>query len=168
MADKLLTPILPQGIGQPYLSLFDAEGNPIKNTLTGIPLGAYITSWNFVYDEEKENTSTITIETGNPDTVDISELQENSTIYLQWGYIYPDGQFVSSPVRAIKVRDFNCNFDAEGTHITLICIDGVSALRYFPPHNFSDLESYKLSTLLDQGYYNALGIVIEEYTITNG
>lgn len=158
------TPILQQGVAQPYLSLFDSEGNPIKNTITGIPLGAYITSWSFAYDEEKENLANITIETGSPDTVDITELQENSTIFLQWGYIYPNGEFISSPVRIIQVRDFNCIFDEDGTHITLVCIDGVSTLRYYPPYNFSDLEAYKLSTLLDSGYYQSIGIVIEEFT----
>ena len=51
------------------------------NPLTGIPLGAYISSWSYVYDEEKENLATITIDAGNPDTVDVEALQENRDIF---------------------------------------------------------------------------------------
>lgn len=160
---KPLTPILQQGTGQPYLAIFDTMGMPIRNTLTGIPIGAYITRWSFTYDEEQENLATITIEVGNPDTVDITSLQENSIILLQWGYVYATGEFLSSPVRVIRVRDFDCIFDDTGTHITLKCMDGTSGLRYFPPYTFSELPEYSLSTALDQGYYKGIGVVIEEF-----
>ena len=33
---------------------------------------------------EKEKLGTITIDTGNPDTVDVEALQENRDIFLQW------------------------------------------------------------------------------------
>ena len=67
-------PILYNGMGQPYLALFDFRGMPIMNPITGIPLGAYISTWNYRYDEEKENLATITFDTGDPDTVDIEAL----------------------------------------------------------------------------------------------
>lgn len=41
-------------MGQPYLALFDFRGMPIMNPITGIPLGAYISTWNYRYDEEKK------------------------------------------------------------------------------------------------------------------
>lgn len=47
-------PILYNGMGQPYLALFDFRGMPIMNPITGIPLGAYISTWNYRYDEEKK------------------------------------------------------------------------------------------------------------------
>ena len=80
-------PILYKGMGQPYLALFNFGGMPIMNPITGIPLGAYISTWSYRYDEEKENLATLTFDTGNPDTVDIAEIQENQNICLQWGYI---------------------------------------------------------------------------------
>lgn len=161
---KILKPILQQGIGQPYLALFDSGGMPIRNPITGIPLGAYITDFSFLYDEEQENLATFSLETGNPDTVDIPALQEGSTIFLQWGYIYSNGESISSPVRIIKIRDFDCIFDDTGTHITIKCIDGVGDLRYYPPYSFSVEEGHSLSALLDRGYYNNIGIVIEEFS----
>ena len=47
-------PILYKGMGQPYLALFNFGGMPIMNPITGIPLGAYISTWSYRYDEEKE------------------------------------------------------------------------------------------------------------------
>ena len=44
-------PILYNGMGQPYLALFDFRGMPIMNPITGIPLGAYISTWNYRYDD---------------------------------------------------------------------------------------------------------------------
>ena len=68
------------------------------------------------------------------DTVDIPELQEGSVIFLQWGYVYPDGQFISGLIKTIKIRDFDCIFDSTGTHVTIKCIDSVGDLRFQPPY----------------------------------
>ena len=163
MASEILKPILQKGTGQPYLAIFDSGGMPIRNPITGIPLGAYITDFYFSYDEEKENIASFTLETGDPDSVDIESLQEGSTIFLQWGYIYSNGESVSSPVRVIKIRDFDCVFDDNGTHITIKCIDGTGDLRYYPPYSFSVVEGYSLSSMLDNGYNNNIGVVIEEF-----
>ena len=153
--------ILYNGMGQPYLALFDFRGMPIMNPITGIPLGAYISTWNYRYDEEKENLATITFDTGDPDTVDIDALQEGSVIYLQWGYIYPDGQFISGPIKTIKVRDFEAKFDSTGTHVTIKCIDSIGDLRYQPPYNFSEASENSLSSYLDGGCDNGVGVIIE-------
>lgn len=108
MATKVNQPILYNGTAMPYLALFDSLGMPVMNTVTGIPLGAYISKFTYMYDEEKENLATLVFDTGDPDTVDIPELQEGSVIFLQWGYVYPDGQFISGPIKTIKIRDFDC------------------------------------------------------------
>lgn len=153
--------ILYEGTATPYLAIFNSGGMPINNPITGIPLGVYISNWSYRYDEEKENLATITFDTGDPDTVDIQDLQEGSTIYLQWGYIYPDGQFISSPVRSIKIRDLDCTFDSSGTHVTIKCIDTVGDLRFQPPYSFSDNSEYSLSTFLDNGCNEDIGVIIE-------
>ena len=54
MEVKANNPILYKGTGTPYLAIFDNQGIPVMNPLTGIPLGAYISSWSYVYDEENE------------------------------------------------------------------------------------------------------------------
>ena len=83
MATKVNQPILYNGTAMPYLALFDSLGMPVMNTVTGIPLGAYISKFTYMYDEEKENLATLVFDTGDPDTVDIPELQEGSVIFLQ-------------------------------------------------------------------------------------
>lgn len=155
--------ILQKGTGKPYLALFDSGGIPIYNPITGIPLGAYITQFSFLYDEEQENLATIVLDAGNPDIVDISGIQENQTLFLQWGYFFSNGQSVSSPVRCIKVRDLDCVFDDNGTHVTLKLVDGTGDLRYFPPYTYSEIEEYKLSSMLERGYMNDIGIIVQEY-----
>lgn len=42
MATKVNQPILYNGTAMPYLALFDSLGMPVMNTITDIPLGAYI------------------------------------------------------------------------------------------------------------------------------
>ena len=79
--------ILLKGTATPYLAIFSEEGMPIMNQITGIPLGAYISRFQFKYSEEEENLATLTFECGNPDIVDQEDLGENKTIILQWGYI---------------------------------------------------------------------------------
>lgn len=154
-------PILFNGTGAPYLALFDSMGMPIMNPITGIPLGAYMSSFSYVYDEEQENLGTLVFDTGDPDTVDISSLQEGSVIFIQWGYIYPDGQFISGPIRSLKIRDLDCTFDSTGTHVTLKCIDGVGDLRYQPPYTYSDLEEYRFSKFIEDGCNDNIGVIIE-------
>lgn len=106
MEVKANNPILYKGTGTPYLAIFDNQGIPVMNPLTGIPLGAYISSWSYVYDEEKENLATITIDTGNPDTVDVEALQENRDIFLQWGYIFSDGYICIKPSYKYQSKRF--------------------------------------------------------------
>lgn len=160
---------LQNGTAMPYLSLFDQGGMPVMNTITGIPLGVYITNFQYMYNEEKENQASLTFDTGDPDTVDISELQEGKTILLQWGYIYQDGSHKSSPIKPIKVKDLNCKFDSSGTHVTLLCIDGVSSLRHTPPHTptSEDDDSDGISSMVDflnRGCDKNIGIIIEMFS----
>lgn len=163
MEAKANRPILHKGTGTPYLAIFDNQGIPVMNPLTGIPLGAYISSWSYLYDEEKENLATLVIDTGNPDTVDVEALQENRDIFLQWGYIFSDGTSVSSQAINIKVRDFDCVFDSTGTHITIKCIDGTNLLRFMPPHKPTEDADDSMVKFLDAGCGLNVGVIIERF-----
>lgn len=160
---------LQNNTAMPYLAVFGQDGMPVKNPLTGIPLGAYITSFSYRYDEEKENQASLVIDTGDPDTVDIRELQEGQTLLLQWGYIYADGSHRSSPVKSIKVKDLNCKFDNSGTHVTIKCIDGVSSLRHSPPHRPSSIDDdgdgySSMVDFMNRGCDRNIGIIIEDFS----
>lgn len=156
------------GTATPYIALFDSSGVPIKNPLTNIPLGAYISKFSFKYDEEKENNCSLTFDTGNPDTIDIDAFKEGRTLNIQWGYIYSNGTSYSGPLRGLKIKDVNAVFDNLGTHITLKCIDATVELRTLPSHRPSaeDDDNDGVSSMadyLDRGCDIGLGIIIEKF-----
>jgi hypothetical protein len=160
--------MLYHGIAQPYLAIFDEEGIPVMNPLTGIPLGAYITSFYYKYDEEKENQASISFSTGNPDIVDAEALQKDKTVLFQWGYIFSNGDHISSPIKVVKVKDFNCKFDSSGTTASVIFIDSTVEQRYLPPHKPSaeddDEDGYSsMVDFMERGCDHGLGIIIEKF-----
>ena len=158
--------LLYKGTAMPYLAVFSDIGIPVKNPLTGIPIGAYINNFFYNYDEEKENQASITFCVDNPDVLDIDEIKEGKVLLLQWGYIYPNGSSISCRPVQISIRDIDCKFDSTGVHITLICIDSTSYLRSTPPHTPVSLEDNDLDTmsnLMDRGLGCKMGIIIEKF-----
>lgn len=155
--------ILLKGTATPYLAIFSEEGMPIMNQITGIPLGAYISRFQFKYSEEEENLATLTFECGNPDVVDQEDLSENKIIILQWGYIYADGTSVCNKPKAVKIQDFNCTFDDSGTHASILCRDSTADIRYALPLKAGGFESEKMSNFLDNGCELDIGVVIEKF-----
>ena len=155
--------ILLKGTATPYLAIFSEEGMPIMNQITGIPLGAYISRFQFKYSEEEENLATLTFECGNPDIVDQEDLGENKTIILQWGYIYADGTAVCNKPKAVKIQDFNCTFDDSGTHASILCRESTADIRYALPLKAGGFESEKMSNFLDNGCELDIGVVIEKF-----
>ena len=155
--------ILLKGTATPYLAIFSEEGMPIMNQITGIPLGAYISRFQFKYSEEEENLATLTFECGNPDIVDQEDLGENKIIILQWGYIYADGTAVCNKPKAVKIQDFNCTFDDSGTHASILCRDSTADIRYALPLKAGGFESENMSNFLDNGCELDIGVVIEKF-----
>lgn len=165
-------PILHQGTGMPYLAMFDETGNPIVNQVTGIPFGAYVTSFNYKTEQDKENLATIVIQTGNPNTADDPALQENKTLILQWGYIFADGSTSSSIPIAVRIRDFDLLLNDQGTQITIKCVDDTMRLRQIPvwvPDNvnrdFKGGNTFK--DYMDKGFGCNMGIIIERFEYGN-
>lgn len=155
--------ILMEGTATPYLAIFSEEGMPVMNQLTGIPLGAYISQFQYKFDEEHENECTINFDVGNPDIVDQDDLQTGKTIWLQWGYIYPDSTSICNEPKAIKVKDFNCTFDDSGTHVALKCVDGTGDIRQALPLKTGGDKDELMSTFLDNGCELDIGVIIEKF-----
>lgn len=160
-------PMTVAGTAQPYLALFNPEGSPILNSNTGLPLGAYITNFSYKTDEGKENQATIVIDSGTPDLVDGTEVQEGSEIIIQFGYIYPSGRTLSCEPISIKVKDVDLLFDDRGTHITLKCIDASFVARltpaFIPLPEGTGEDSFTLEDYMDRGCNNCIGIIIRKY-----
>lgn len=165
MAKKVNNSMLHHGTAMPYLALFDSEGNPVKNTLTGIPLGAYITSFNYRYDEAKENEFNIALSGGNPDMVDMEILADGRTILLQWGYVYADGTSVSGPIKAMMIKNVDATFNDSGVNLKIKGVDGTYNFRLVPPFikDISGSSENTLSRYIDNGMGGNVGVIIEKY-----
>lgn len=157
--------LLYKGTATPYLAVFDELGMPVKNPITGIPLGAYISNFFYQYDEEKENQASITFDVSSPGILDSDIIKEGNTLILQWGYIYPTGGSISCRPVSITIRDIDCKFDSTGVHVTLICVDGISYLRSTPPITPNSPEDTGNSMLdyMNRGFDRKIGIIIEKF-----
>lgn len=151
------------GIATPYIALFEESGEPILNPITGIALGAYMSNFQFKSGDEDDDACVVTVDTGDPDTVDIEGIQENKIINVQWGYIYPDGSSKSSRVHTIEVKQLESVFDDQGTHITIHCKDSVSNLRQSLPYKPSGNDDRTMKDFLDEGMGLDVGIIIEMF-----
>lgn len=164
-------PTLEYGTGTPYLAIFNDSLQPIVNPLTGINLGAYIESFQYVFQEGEKrsrgqdspgNEATLVFRSGNPDSLDIPELQKNSPIYLQFGYIFSNGRALCSNVIFTVIREISATLNQEGVSITLKTKDTVSALRYLPP--FSPIrDDDNLLNYLANGCDANVGVLIKKF-----
>ena len=153
-------PILKNGTGTPYLAIFNSRGKPIICPKNKMPIGMNVSSWHYEYDEEKEDSAEITIETDNPNLVDHPDLAEKSTIKMQWGYIYDDGTSHCGPVRAVVIRDTDVDFDDNGIKLKLNCTDSFAVTKSTP----ADMEEKVFATWLKQNVAVNFFIEIVEHT----
>lgn len=151
------------GTGTPYIALFSVSGEPILNPITGIPLGAYVTSFQFGSGDENEDALRLVIDTGDPNTADIEDIQEKKELSVQWGYIYSDGSSKSSKVHIVQVKQLESVFDDQGTHLTLGAKDEVSDLRLSAPYKPTGDASYTMKDFLDDGLGLEKGLIIEMF-----
>jgi len=125
-------PILKDGTGTPYIAIFNSRGKPIIDPKNKIPIGMNVYDWWYEYNEEKEDSAEIALETDNPNLVDHPDLNIQSTINMQWGYIYADGTSHCGPVRTVIIRDTNVEFGTNGTRLVLICTDSFATTKTTP------------------------------------
>lgn len=129
-------PILPNGSATPYLAIFDAGGKPIIDPQSKLPIGVLVTNFEYVYDEEDDDTFEITLESNNPDLLDLPQLGHLMPLLLQWGWIYSDGTSNCGPVRKVVIRDNETHFSESGVRITLKGTDAFALTKTMP----SDLK----------------------------
>ena len=151
-----------EGMAEPYIAFFDQTGGALVNPITQIPLGAYITSFQLKMSEGKEDYGSIQIDTGDPDTVDISDIQPGDSIMVQYGYIFPTGEVRSSKPRRLKIMEVNQSFDETGTHAVLSIKDSVTDLRHSVPFRPAG-EDHTLLKYMENGFNNEVGIIIEKF-----
>lgn len=155
--------ILDHGTATPYLAIFSEVGTPVLHPITGVPLGAYITQFDYKYDEEKLNECTLTFDCGDPDVVDEKSFPTEMKIFVQWGYIYSDGTSLSSEAKSLKVRDYNVDFNDQGVHSTLVCLDIKADLLLSLPVKPNGDDSKTLDKYLENGCNLDIPVIIEAF-----
>lgn len=153
---------LMQGTATPYIAFFNEDGYPLINPDTGIPLGAYVNSFELKLSEGAEDYGTIRIDNSNPDLVDIPELKENGEIIIQYGYIFSNGSTKSSKPRRLVVKQVNQVFDESGTHLTLFVKDSITDLRHSLPFKPSG-DNVTMLDYMNEGFNQGVGIIIESF-----
>lgn len=139
-------PTLPKGVGTPYVALFNGSGQPIIDPSKNLPLGMFITSFNYEYIEESKDSNdddnaNIVIETDNPNIIDIPDLEYLMPIQVQWGWLFDDGSSDSSPVRSLVVKDYKMSFTTEGVKLDLSLISASFLLKSMAPKPINTSKS---------------------------
>lgn len=121
MADILedSAPVLENGTGTPYIAIFKPNGDPIIEPFNNLPLGIFITNFEYIYDEEKEDKGKIDLTLNNPSIVDLADIDYYRTIQIQWGYIYPTKESFRGPVRSVLITNRTFRFQSDGLHATI-------------------------------------------------
>lgn len=155
--------IIPDGTATPYLAVFNGMGKPIYDPSVNIPIGMLTTNFTYVYDEENDDTFEITIETDNPNLIDLPELGSQMPLQLQWGWIYPDGSSNSGPVRRVVIRDSSIYFTENGVRVVIKGTDAFSLTKVSP----SNLEDKTFVKWLENNINGKYGINIVDYSNNN-
>ena len=158
--------LLYSGTGTPYLAIFNTVHEPIIDSISGLPISVYISSFSYTLDHETENECRFTIDTGNPDTVDVSGIQSGDEVVVQYGYVFSDGTFESSKPYILKVKSIEATFDSTGTHVTVILKDSSSDLKNMKPFRTAT-ETYTFKNFMDEGFGVRQPIIIESYEPVN-
>lgn len=126
MADNKM---VPGGTGTPYVAVFGIGDLPIIDPISKLPLGMLITNFFYQYDEEKGNTCEITFETDNPDIIDIPTLKPKMPLKIQWGYIYPNGNAKSGPIKRMVIDDIEGKWNESGITYIIKCTTPIAILK---------------------------------------
>lgn len=158
-------PTLHKGTGTPYLAIFDGGKSAIIDPLNNLPIGVFVTSFQYDYEEGKEDSGRIIIETNNTNLISLKSLQYMMPLFLQWGWIYSDSTSKSGPLKKVLIVGYDVNFTPSGVRIQIDFADCSVLLKNMPPDftkQAKGFEQYLISCL--KGI--PTGITFIDYDIT--
>lgn len=121
--------MLPTGSGMPYVIVSDSNNKPIIDPNTKLPVSMNITSFEYEYNEEKDDKCEITFTCKKPEFADLPQFQVQQYLLVQWGFTYSNGESAPSPVRKVMVRDIKLRLSAASVLVIIQCTDGLSILK---------------------------------------
>lgn len=158
--------ILPDGTGTPYLAIFGTSGSPIMDTTKDLPIGMFVTSFEYQYLEEKSDKGQFVIVTDNVEIVVHPELDYKMGLQLQWGWILPNGDVISGPVRKVVIIEHKVQFSPEGVEFTVKFSDSTFVLNTIP-------ATYENQEKGGEAWYKKLienspvGMILADYTLNH-
>lgn len=132
--------ILEYGIGTVYVAIFDGLDKPILDTKFKKPIGMFVTSFNYVFDEEDSDTGEMVIEIDNADIVDNPSLKYMMPLKIQWGWLLPQNKKVIGPLKKVVVLKRKISFNTNGISLT-IKFGCASNLAKTEPTNFNGINT---------------------------
>lgn len=164
--------VLNTGLGMPLVWLFDNNNNPIKFTdktfdlEKEVNLSEFLIDFKYVYDEENDDECTIKFQFQSVDQANAAYLEEDTIIYIKWGYVLPGGNFTKSPLRMISIRNIDVDQQPDKILIEWKCTDLVSYLRNTKSNLVSDHDFFEdwLREVID-GRFIATITTAEKLTI---
>ena len=121
--------VLEHGTGTPYVAIFNNLKEVIIEPKSGLPLGTFITNFQYDYLEEGPDEGSFIIDCDNPDVMDIPALGYEMTIYLQWGYIFSKNTHFCGPLRKVIITNTTVNFSERGVRATVEFSDATILLK---------------------------------------
>lgn len=155
--------ILPDGVGTPYVALFNGSGQPLIDRVSGIPLSVFATSFNFEQKEGETKEVEITLKVPNGSIIDSREIGPYSPIKVKWGWIYPDGTYTYGPLWNLMVTGREISFTPQAVDISLKLSDRTILYKNAPsefPDNFATNIELLKNFLLVKRLYSLYWLII--------
>ena len=151
-------------LGMPMAWLFDTDGIMLKDQ-EGRPLSRFLTDFEYVYDEEEDDTCDFTFQFDSIDKYDLPYLTHDIILLVQWGFITSGGEVIKSPKRKVAIRDITTSYSSKGFVMKIKCTDLVAYLKAYTTNTIrssgralvAKLENYFAGWLkeLARGQYTA-------------
>lgn len=133
---------LPTGTATPYVAIFNARGEVIRDPESNITLGSLVTLFEYIYEEAKTDKGHLEISTDNPNLCALNDLGYQQGLQLQWGYIYPDGTGYYSPVRRVIIVGQKVTFGQRGINMTIEFTDYSELLKNIPASHYDTTRGF--------------------------
>lgn len=155
--------ILLEGVGAPYVAVFDAASNAIIDPSSGLPIGELIDNFVYEYAEEKEDSGSFVITTKGSAICDVPALQYSNILWIQWGYLLPNGSVICGKARQVMITDISAGFKNDRVTLEVKFADSSIRLKNVPANYFStELDFFNDLVGLLQGY--SITPVIKRYS----
>lgn len=155
--------ILSEGVGAPYVAVFDAASNAIIDPSSCLPIGELIDNFVYEYVEEKEDSGSFVITSDNAAICGIAALQYREILWIQWGYLLPNKAVICGTPRQVMITEVNADFSEDRVTLEVRFADSSIRLKN-APSIYSGDDAQFLSDLISAVNGYNISTYIRTYT----